>query len=417
MKGKVMSIRRIFMIALAAVFAFAAWSGAVRVPRAKAQIPAQIGAQRWPSIDVDKKNKLYLMMSVATGQPPSPHSQIFFTTSKDGGTTWDNLPQTRNLSKSPREDFGPSLAVTKQGKPRAYTVFQNNNGGGVFLLRSKKGTKFKTPPSIVPPNGGTFVPRLALDSTEALNVVWGATEDFGRQVFFVRSTDMGETFTEPLAISRSQGLAFEPEIAVGPDDAINLVWEDTATGTSAIRFSRSTDSGQTFSVPVEISRGEGDATEAHIAADGSGRLYIVWIDARGGDLQAFFSRSTDNGETFSDPINLSQNPGADIHKIFVTTFKDTVYVAYNNDERNSRQVLLQKSEDAGLSFSEPVQVSQADRSRGRAHSVSMVADKRGTLHIVWIDSSIIGSDEGLLFYSNTKDGRNFSAHRMLLAAI
>jgi hypothetical protein len=47
----------------------------------------------------------------------------------------------------------------------------------------------------------------------------------------------------------------------------------------------------------------------------------------------------------------------------------------------------------------------------------MVVDSRGTLHIVWIDASVVGNDEGLLFYSNSTDGRQFSIQKMILAII
>jgi hypothetical protein len=47
----------------------------------------------------------------------------------------------------------------------------------------------------------------------------------------------------------------------------------------------------------------------------------------------------------------------------------------------------------------------------------MAVDSRGVLHIVWIDASVIGNDEGLLFYSNSTDGQKFSDQFMILAVI
>ena len=70
-----------------------------------------------------------------------------------------------------------------------------------------------------------------------------------------------------------------------------------------------------------------------------------------------------------------------------------------------------------MSFGEVEQVSSANNSRGRAHSPAMTVDSRGMLHIVWIDASIVGSDRGLLFYSNTTNGRQFSKQLMILAVI
>lgn len=211
-----------FLVAAAAMLATAGSSPLSS--RARAQ--GFFGAQRFPAIDVDSADNLYLMMSVATAPASEhrPHSQIFFTMSRNGGADWDNLPQTRNLSKSPGEAFGPSLAVNKNGTARVYVAYHDNSTGTTqaYLIRTKKKQKFRKPANITPHGGGAFAPRVALDSNEAVNIVWGDTNDNLGKVIFVRSTDQGATFTEPLDVSRSSGVAFDPEIAVDSSDAINV---------------------------------------------------------------------------------------------------------------------------------------------------------------------------------------------------
>ncbi len=387
------------------------------------------GAQRFSVIDVDANDNLYLMMSVATAPASEhrPHSQIFFTMSRDSGITWDNLPQTRNLSNSPGEAFGPSLAVNRNGKLRVYVSYHDNSTGTTqaYLISSKKKTKFRAPLNLTPHNGGAFAPRVALDSSETVNIVWGDTKEGRSKVLFVRSTDLGLSFNEPLDVSRSSGVAFDPEIAIDSTDAINVAWQDTAPGTSVIMFSRSTDGGLTFSEPRQVSTGTGNATEAAIATDSAGRISFVWVDESGGRAEAYYARSTDGGSSFSDPVNVSSFPkgNGDIHKPVVVAFQNTVYVAFQNgdlfgeEDIKNRQVYLARSGNAGVSFEAPEQVSTADNNKGRAHSPAMVVDSRGTLHMIWIDASVVGNDEGLLFYSNSTDGRRFSPERMILAVI
>lgn len=387
-----------------------------------------LGAQRAPSITVDRADNIYLATSAATHPAGvgTPGSQIFFTISRDGGASWDNLPQTRNLSNSRGEAFGPSVAHTTTGTNRAYLAFQDNVTGitQAYLIRSKKVAKFKQPFSLSSGAGGGFSPRVAVDSTEGVSVVWGDSSDGHRRVVFVHSPDQAVTFTQPVDISRSPGDAFNPEIAIDSTDAINVTWEDTRSSTSAIMFARSTDHGRTFSEPVRVSTGSGAAAEAHLAIDGSGRIYIVWSEDNQGDSQAFFSRSTDNGRAFSAPINVSNNRRGLIHKPFLAAQGDIVYVAYQNGSiffegeiTPGSQVYLVKSGDAGLSFADPMQISSANNSRGRAHSPAMTFDSTGKLHIVWIDSTPIGNDEGLLFYASTPNGRQLSTQLAIVAAL
>ena len=416
-----MNKRTALVFLVTVIFALSALSINPWQRRVEAQFPTFFGATRFPAIGVDKDDIIYLMMSVATAPASEhrPHSQIFFTKSNNGGTSWDNLPQTRNLTKSPGEAFGPSLAITKRGTTRAYVAYHDNSTGPnqIYLIRSKKKAKFKKPINITQHDGGAFSPRLALDSNEAINVTWGDTFGSGRRVLFARSVNQGDTFTEPVNVSRSSGEAFEPEITVDINDAINIAWEDTAPGANSIMFSRSTDEGKSFSAPLQISKGTAPASEAHIASDGAGRLSVVWVQGEEEEKQAYYSRSTDGGLTFSDPITLTNTPGASISKPVIATFQNTVYVAYQNEARRDMQVYLVKSEDGGASFSDAAQVSSADNSKGRAHSPAMVVDSKGVLHIVWIDASIVGDDEGLLFYSNSTNGRRFSRQQMILAAI
>jgi hypothetical protein len=411
---------------LAAVFMMSAsgltpYRQSLWLARVEAQAQIGFGGTRAPAIDVDKSDNIYVMMSTATNPPSArtPGSEIFFTRSTDGGNNWDNFPITRRLTRAEGEAFGPSLGVTKRGKTRVYTVYHDNSDGTTqaYMIRSKKGTKFRRPENITPHDGGAFAPRLALDSDENLSVTWGDLREFRRRVVFTRSTDMGVTFGDLIDVSRSEGEAFEPEIDAGPDGSINIAWEDTAPGATSIMFARSTDGGQTFSDPVRVSQGDDAAAQAHIAVDGSDRIFVVWIQNSGGDPQAFFSRSTDAGASFSEPVNVSNAPGGTIEKVIVAAHQNTVYVAYNDRDRGDRQVYLVTSTDAGASFSEPEQVSQADRSRGQAHSAAMVVDSRGRLHLAWIDTTFFGDPEGLLFYSSTTNGQRFRPQQALFAVV
>lgn len=412
------------LLTLAAVLVLFATAASVAPETVVAQM--FFGAQRAPSIAVDRSDKLYLSSSTATAAAGQgrPHSQIFFTMSRDGGAKWDNLPLTRNLTRSPGEAFGSAIATNRAGTNRAYITYHDDSNGTTqaYLIRSKKKAKFRQPINITPHNGGAFWPRVAVDSNETINVVWGDMKDSPGRIIFVRSTDLGATFGDPVDVSKSTGVAFEPEIAIGPDDAINVVWQDNAGGPNAIMFSRSTDGGVSFSEPKRISRGSGAATEAAIAADASGRLSVVWVDQSSGNAEGFYSRSTDGGDSFSEPINVSNIRDGDIHKVSVVTFEDIVYVAFQNggvfggDIRNM-QVFLARSNNAGVSFGAAQQVSHANNNVGRAHSPTIAVDSRGVLHIGWIDASIVGNDEGLLFYCNTTNGTQFTQQISILSVL
>src|SRR5262245_60459564 len=235
--------------ALAVMAAAALILAGARTATVSEKVGAQgifFGAQRFPALDVDGGDNIYLAMSVATAPASEhrPNRPQFGAQSKDFGVTWDNLPTTRRLTNSPGEAFGSSIAVNKIGTARAYITYHDNSTGvtQAYLVRSKKKTKFKLPINITPHSGGAFSPRVALDSNETVNVVWGDTNN-GIKVVFVRSTDRGANFSSPVDVSRTTDVAFEPEIAIDPGNGINVVWHETGAGPSVVKFARSTDGG------------------------------------------------------------------------------------------------------------------------------------------------------------------------------
>ena len=89
-----------------------------------------------------------------------------------------------------------------------------------------------------------------------------------------------------------------------------MVWSDGPSGLMEIFFSFSTDNGLSFSQPDNISESTGNSVTPQIATNGD-NVYILWqentLNPNNSDI--FFSFSTDNGLSFSQPKNISKNTG------------------------------------------------------------------------------------------------------------
>jgi len=389
---------------------------------AQAQFQVGIGAQREPRLAVDQNNNLFLVMAVAT-KPASagtPGSQILFTESTNGGLTWDNMPITRNLSNSEINGIGalfPRIAISRTGKTRAYVVYDDDTGGPrqAYFIRSKKNAAFKRANILSERRDGGFTPVVDVDSAGIVHVAWASSANAPRQVLYLRSTDLGISFTAPVNLSKSAGEGFAPTIAISDSDAINVAWQDTGSGSSEILFSRSTDGGATFSNPLKLSGPEhGSAPE--IVVDRMGGLSVAWIEQQAtGGSRIVISRTSDGGQTFSTPSIAASSRFADFSDLAMSVSRNTTYLAFSDN--NAEQVFLTQSRSDLLNFSAPIQLSHSDTSKGRAHSPSVVVDGNGRVHAVWIDSSVLGNDEGLLIYRNSSDGQTFNAPILILAVI
>jgi hypothetical protein len=390
--------------------------------RAQAQFQPRIGIQREPHLVVDKDNNLLLVMAAGTpGAAGRPGSQILFTESADGGANWDNMPLTRNLSNSRINGLGalfPRIAVTKTGKSQAYVVYDDDTAGPrqAYSVRSKKNANFKRPTLLSSGGGGGFAPVVAVDSSGAVNIAWAESTNGPRQVVFIRSTDQGLTFSQPVNVSRSAGEGFDPAIAIGDDDSVNIAWEDTQSGTGELFFTRSTDSGASFSSPKKISAGLGEASDPEIAIDRQSRTSVAWVEAQPeGGTRIMISRTADGGQAFSAPVVVTSGPEAEFEYIAMVTRGNAIYLAFTDDD--AEQVFLTQSQGDGLRFSPPLQLSHADTSKGHAKSPSIAVDGNGRIHAVWIDTSILGGEQGLVVYRRSSDGQSFTTPVLILAAV
>ncbi|HYM00936.1 MAG TPA: sialidase family protein [Blastocatellia bacterium] len=415
-------IRRLFLPLLVAVVAatLLVLPGGGRRSRVHADVT--FSSQRNPNLVIDRNGSLYLTGAVATlpESAHSPGSQIFFTRSTDGGNTWDNMPVTRNLSNSRISGIGalePKLALTRSGKLRCFVAYDDDTLGPrqTWFVRSKKGINFQKANLLSQPGEGGFQPQVALDAQQNVNLVWGRSSGVDEQVVFSRSTDLGLTFSPELNISQSKGTALAPSIGVDTQNGLDVAWQDTASGTSTIVFSRSIDDGQTWTVPLALSTGTA-STEAGLAIDKSGGIDVVWVQQISGASQLMIARSTDSGSTFSNPVQITNDPNASVDQPTLTFFGSTCYVAFQ-DDITGQVYLSSASPISSLNFSSPVRFSNANTARGQAHSPSIAFDGGGTLHMVFVDTSLLGSNEGLVVYTTTKDGHTFSKPTTVLAFI
>lgn len=168
---------------------------------------------------------------------------------------------------------------------------------------------------------------MANDGATTWVAIWASDNSLGGtiggdfDILFERSTDDGYSWTAaaPLTADAATDAAAadsEPAIASGSGNVWVAVWSSNNTlgGTigndNDIVFSRSTDDGATWSAAAAINSGaaaDGNVDldfQPSIATDGAGRWLVAWkhssqagIDPAGD--QVFFSRSTDNGATWS----------------------------------------------------------------------------------------------------------------------
>jgi len=116
----------------------------------------------------------------------------------------------------------------------------------------------------------------------------------------------------------------------------------------------------------------------------NGILHVVWFEYPDfNHPEIYYSRSTDNGNSWSIPINISNNiTRANIHPS-VAADASGVYVFWSSDSETG-ETFFKRSTDGGVTWQESEQ--QLTYSSGYSRATDILADRQGIIHLVWYDN-------------------------------
>ena len=173
------------------------------------------------------------------------------------------------------------------------------------------------------PNGG-LQPEIAVDRAGVVHMVYLAGEPGAADVFYVRSSDGGRTFSRAVRVNSQDGCAIATgtirgaQIAVGRNGRVHVAWNGSDRALPKPPVSPTTKRAGT---PMLYARSNATATAfepqrnlmslttsldggGSIAADDRGGVYVAWhadaADGKGGEdtRRVWLARSTDDGATF-----------------------------------------------------------------------------------------------------------------------
>ncbi|MFX0014157.1 MAG: sialidase family protein [Promethearchaeota archaeon] len=230
------------------------------------------------------------------------------------------------------------------------------------------------------------------------------------QITVAKSTDYGQSWTIVPA-SHGFGFADKETITVSNNGTVYMVYDD-ADFTSPdldiyVRLTRSTDGGESFKevnvITDSITRPISPFAP-YVTTNSHGHIYVAWMqytdeDADGrltwGDV--YLSYSTDQGETFSDPIDInpySENcsssgivAGRGTFPVIRFDAQDRLYALwagkYDPDINAKWDVFIKYSDDYGQTWSPRYRVNP--RANWDQWHPEMAIDSFGRVHVVYYD--------------------------------
>jgi len=250
-------------------------------------------------------------------------------------------------------------------------------------------------------NGSIYVSWIKLKEGEMVG-----------DVYFSRSDDNGQTFLP--SVRATMGAEVSPHLqraaqfAIDISGNLHMVWTELRVNDQHdIWYIRSTDDGVTWSNPIAVSDDSSKYLQDFpaVACDSSGNTYISWIDSRdkGRGLsttdQLYMTKSTDNGMTWSSPRQVNVMPGnmggtCECCKQDIQAGRNgVVAITFRTNIMNRRDIFAARSTDFGETFSEviPIQAQQWKINSCPATGPNGHLTSDGDLHVTWRDSrNVIG---------------------------
>ncbi len=290
------------------------------------------------SVIVDPNNNMTALNSNNSGGPggtPIYGANDLYTF--DGGETFIG----ENSGAGGNNSGDPAACIGTDG--RWYVGYIKNSGQGVAHSddQGQSWTHVQ-----VAPNPGSLADKnhMWLDRKSGSpyeNNLYNAWTDFGgssdNEIVLKYSADNGETWSAKKTISTAVNAGSHNQgvnVQSGPNGEVYAVWaiyDGWPQDEKALGFSKSLDGGETWSPAVRIIgnirgvRNSGVPQNMRVATfpvmavdtrDGpnGGNLYVVWTNIgvpgvnTGNDRDVYMIMSSDEGETWSDPIRVNQDP-------------------------------------------------------------------------------------------------------------
>jgi hypothetical protein len=265
-------------------------------------------------------------------------------------------------------------------------------------------------------SGSTVRNSIVASSDGTLDLVYRVGNSHRFSAAYASQASAAANWRAPVDISIN---AYYADLAVDHNDVLHVVYGDAqfqqgvnsefdpCYGCTDLFYRRSTNGGQTWSTPANLTQTPDAAMERPDIFEGaSGRLYIVWDE--GFDPALFIGEpkdvrilySDDSGLNWSEPIvlgaNSEQPDEAGVQIALGELRGDELLAVWRYSDDVTRQIYYQVSADLGITWTEPQPIPgilAMGTVASRFDDYELVVDQLGIAHLFAVGSSV-GDPDG-----------------------
>lgn len=298
---------------------------------------------------------------------------VFCARSGDGGATWE--PAT-HVTYYPLDSWCPSVAVSGSRVHVAWADYRDGNEEVYYKYSPDGGTTWGPDGRLTYDPSDSWCPSLAVSGSDVYVVWWdgwGSSE-----IYCLRSTNGGDSWQPAVRLTNDPATSWAPSAAAWGSD-VHVVWAEARDGNFEIYYKRSTDAGQTWEEDQRLTRDPAESNRPSVAVSGL-NVHVVWIEARDGNGEIYYKHSTDAGVTWGPDIRLTSDPhGSTWPSIAVSGSR--VHVAWVDDRDGNEEIYYRRSNDGGLTWEPETRLTE-DAGESDRPSIAVSGSR---VHVAWHD--------------------------------
>ena len=249
-------------------------------------------------------------------------------------------------------------------------------------------------------SGGSYYPAIAVGPNDFIHVVWDDTTPVDHEIYYKRSTNGGTTWTTK-RLTYTIGNSVFSDVAVDSSNHVHIVWGDPSSGNFEIFYRKSTDGGQTWDSAKKLTWNAGDSNFAALAVNSSSGIHVVWYDDTPGNHEIYSRRSTNGGSTWTVTKRLTWNSGSSYHPTITVDSTNNIHMTWNDDSNDGNfEIYCKRSTDGGSTWPK---FKRLTRNAGDSFRPVIAVGSSSTIHVAWHDRTFLSPD---IFYRRSTDGGN-----------
>jgi len=295
------------------------------------------GGSELPDVAVDSNDTIHVVWDDS-----SPgNEEIYYRKSEDGGTTWTPA---KRLTWTSGNSERPAMAMDTNN--RIHIVYYDDTPGNreIYYMRSTDaGTTWSAAKRLTWSTGLSHYPAVAVDSGDAVHVAFYDDTPGNSEIYYRKSPDGGATWSALKRLTWTLYASYSPDIAIDSKDVIYLVCEDYSPGYSEVYYRESL-GGATWSTLKRLTWTAGDSGSPAIAINPEDHIHLVWSDGTPGNDEIYHKKSTDGGTNWEATQRLTWTSGISRHCAMAIDSGDAVHLVWDDDISGSREIYYRHSQ-------------------------------------------------------------------------